>query len=399
MSSRADDPIPVAADVGLLSPVSAGTAVEAITGDAAVVAALVRAEAALVRALVETKLAPASAVAAARALDGAEINARELALTATEGGNPVIPLVRMLREVAGAEHAAWVHYGATSQDILDTALMLVGSEVAWRIGADLTRLASTLATLADQTRSVPMVARTLTQQALPTTLGMRVAGWLAGIHDAVRLIRTCTTLPVSLGGPVGTASTYGADGPAVLDAFARLLGQRATVTSWHTRRTPVLALAGALTVAGEACGKIAADLLVMSQAEVGEAHEGTGGPSSAMAHKANPAQSVLVVSAARQLPALGSVVAGSAAAEQERPAGAWHAEWQPLRGMLRLAGGAVERTADLMEAVRFDEEAMRRNLDQLVGRVGKDDTWVASHVEHVDVWVDRVLAQQEEVFA
>ncbi len=399
MSSRADDVSEQVADVGLLSPVSAGCVAEAVTGDRAVVAAMVRAESALVRALVETKLAPGSASAAATAIDGAEVDARELALAATEGGNPVIPLVRQLRDVAGEEHASWVHFGATSQDILDTALMLVGSEVAWRVGTDLTRLASTLATLADDTRSVPMVARTLTQQALPTTLGMRAAGWLTGVHDAVRIVRTCTTLPVSLGGPVGTASAYGADGPAVLDAFARLLGQRATVAPWHTRRTPVLGLAGALTVAGAACGKIAADLLVMSQTEVGEAREDTGGPSSAMAHKANPAQSVLVASAARQLPALGSIIGSSGAAELERPAGAWHAEWQPLRNMLRLAGGAVERTADLMETVRFDQDAMRRNLDQLVGSVGEDDTWVTSHVEHVGLWIDRVLAQQKEVFA
>ncbi|HET6626635.1 MAG TPA: lyase family protein [Nocardioidaceae bacterium] len=397
MSSRAEDFSDVA-DVGLLSPVSAGTVAEAVTGDRAVVAAMVRAEAALVRALVETKLAPDGAAAAARAIDGADPDPRALALAATEGGNPVIPLVEHLRAAAGRDNARWVHFGTTSQDILDTALMLVASEVAWRIISDLTRLAGTLARLAEETRSVPLVARTLTQQALPTTLGLRVSGWLAGVHDAVRVVRTCTALPVSLGGPVGTGSAYGADGPAVVEAFARILGQRAPVASWHTRRTPMIGLATALTVAGAACGKIAADLLVMSQTEVGEAREGTGGSSSAMAHKANPAQSVLVASAARQLPALGAVIGGSAAAELERPAGAWHAEWQPLRMMLRLAGGAVERTADLVSGVHFDHDAMRRNLDQLVDTVGKDEAWVRAHLEHVDAWIDRVLAQHEEVF-
>ena len=397
MSSRAEVPADDSADLGLLSPVSAGTASEAITGDRAVVAAMVRAESALVRALVETKLAPASATAAAEAIDAARADVRALALAATEGGNPVIPLVKQLRAAAG-DDAHWVHFGATSQDILDTALMLVGSEVAWRIGSDLTRLASTLANLVEQNRAVPMVARTLTQQALPTTLGMRASGWLAGVHDAVRVVRTCTTLPISLGGPVGTTSAYGADGPAVVEAFARLLGQRAAVSSWHTRRTPVIGLATALTVAGEACGKIAADLLVMSQTEVGEAREAGGGSSSAMAHKANPAQSVLVASAARQLPALASVIGASAAAEQERPAGAWHAEWQPLRTMLRLSGGAVEHTTDLVASVHFDHEAMRRNLDLLVTTLGEDQTWVTSHIEHVDVWIDRVLSQHGEVF-
>ena len=399
MSLRAEIPADDSADLGLLSPVSAGTAAEAMTGDRAVVAAMVRAESALVRALVETKVAPPSAAAAAEVIESARADVRELALAATEGGNPVIPLVKMLRAAAGDEDAAWVHFGATSQDILDTALMLVASEVTQQIEAGLTELASTLATLVEQNRAVPLVARTLTQQALPTTLGMRASGWLAGVHDAVRVVRTCTTLPVSLGGPVGTTSSYGADGPAVVESFARLLGQRAAVSSWHTRRTPVVGLATTLTVAGEACGKIAADLLVMSQTEVGEAREAAGGSSSAMPHKTNPAQSVLVASAARQLPALASVIASSAAAEQERPAGAWHAEWQPLRTMLRLSGAAVERTTDLVASVQFDHEAMRRNLDLLVTTLGENQAWVTSHIEHVDVWIDRVLTQHGEVFA
>jgi 3-carboxy-cis,cis-muconate cycloisomerase len=228
---------------------------------------------------------------------------------------------------------------------------------------------------------------------------MRAAGWLAGVHDAVRTVRTCTTLPVSLGGPVGTAAGYGDRGPAVLEAYAEALGQRAAVSSWHTRRTPVVGLSTAMTITGEVCGKIAADLLLMSQTEVGEAREPTAGPSSAMAHKANPAQSVLVASAARQLPALASVLAGSAAAEQDRPAGAWHAEWQPLRLVLRLAGAAAERTAVLLPQVSFDHDAMRRNLDLLVKRVGEDDAWVVAQTAHVDVWIDRVLSQHEEVFA
>lgn len=399
ISSRAEVPADDSADVGLLSPVSAGTAAGAMTGDRALVAAMVRAEGALVRALVETSVAPPSATAAAVTIDATDVEARALALGATEGGNPVIPLVKILRTATGDEHAEWVHFGATSQDILDTALMLVASEVTRQIEADLTTLASTLATLVDQNRAVPLVARTLTQQALPSTLGMRASGWLAGVHDAVRMVRTCTTLPVSLGGPVGTASSYGTNGPTVVETFARLLGQRAPVSSWHTRRTPVVGLATALTIAGGACGKIAADLLVMSQSEVGEVRETTGGSSSSMAHKTNPAQSVLVASAARQLPALASVISSSAAAEQERSAGAWHAEWQPLRTMLRLSGAAVERTTDLVASVQFDHEAMRRNLDLLVTALGENQAWVTSHIEHVDVWIDRVLTQHADVFA
>jgi 3-carboxy-cis,cis-muconate cycloisomerase len=397
MSSRADDG--ASADVGLLSPATAGTTVESLTGDHAVVAAMVRAEAALVRALVEVGLAPASATAAADAIDAHPVDARTLALEAAEGANPVIPLVRRLRAAVSDDAATWVHHGSTSQDVLDTALMLVAANAARQVETDLARLAQSLASLCDRTRAVPAVARTLAQQALPTTLGMRVAGWLAGIHDAVRAVRTCTTLPVSLGGAVGTASAYGAAGPDVLAAFAGFLEQTTPVVSWHTRRTPVLQLGSAMVLAGEACGKIAADVLVMSQTEVGEAREGRGGPSSAMAHKANPAQAVLVAAAARQLPATGSVLAASAAAEQERPAGAWHAEWQPLRAALRLAGGAAERTADLVAGLQLDHDALRRNLDRLLQTVGEDEAWVGLHTDHVGTWIDRVLAQHEEVFA
>lgn len=386
------------ADVGLLSPVSAGTAAEALTSDAALVSAMVRAEAALLRALASTGIAPAAVGEAADVVDTLEPDARRLALEAAGGGNPVIGLVRQLRAAVPADLAQWVHFGATSQDIVDTALMVAASDVARRIESDLTRLAEVLARIADEQRAVPAVARTLTQQALPTTLGLRVSVWLAATHDAVRTVRTCTTMPASLGGPVGSAAAYGADGPAVVEAFAAALGLRAPVSPWHVRRTPVVGLATACTITGETCGKIANDLLVMSQTEIGEASEGTAGPSSAMAHKANPAQSVLVASAARQLPGLLSTVAASAAPEQERPAGAWHAEWQPLRTMLRLAGATAERTADLVPQVRFDHRAMRRNLDGLVVAVGKDDGWVREHTAHAGTWIDRVLRQHEEVF-
>lgn len=396
MSRPGDDGLGIA-DVGLLSPVVAGTAVERLTGDRALVAAMVRMEAALLRALVSTGLAPAEAGKAADAVAAAEPDARELALAAAEGGNPAIPLVRQLRAVVDPAQAEWVHHGATSQDVLDTALALVASEVASHVEQDLLRLGDALARLADEHRGLPVVARTLTQQALPTTLGMRLSGWLAGVDDAVLLLRRCTPVPVSLGGPVGTASAYADQGPAVAEALADELGLAVPVTPWHTRRTPVTELAHALATAVAACAKIAADVLVTAQQEVGEVREGQGGPSSAMRHKANPAQSVLVASAGRQAPALAAVLLSSAAAEQERPAGAWHAEWQALRTLLRLAGGAAERTVGLVDALVLDPDAMRRNLDHLRDAVGEDDAWVGRHVAHVDVWVDRVLARHRDV--
>jgi 3-carboxy-cis,cis-muconate cycloisomerase len=313
------------------------------------------------------------------------------------GGNPVVPLVHLVRAAVPPEVAGWVHHGATSQDVLDTALGLVASDVLRQAESDLEKLADCLASLSEATRTVPLVGRTLTQQALPTTLGLRVAGWLDGVLDSIERLRACLPLPVSLGGPVGSLSTYGGDAAAVLSGFAAALGLSVPPASWHTRRTPLLDVAHSLTVTGATCGTIASDVLVMAQTEIGEASEGTGGPSSSMPHKANPTQSVLVTAAARQLPALGSVLAASAVSEQDRPPGAWHAEWQPLRDMLRLAGAAAERTATLVPGLVLDHDAMARNLSQLVGALGRDDLWVTEQTAGAGLWVDRVLARCDEV--
>ena len=390
-------------DQGLLSPVYAGTITESLTGDDAVVQAMLRSEAALLGALAGCGIAPPECAAAAGQVNALEVDTRALSLAAVAGGNPVIPLVALLRSAVPPEVAPWVHHGATSQDIMDTALMLVAADACLRAEADLTTVAEFLAALCERTRSVPVVARTLTQQALPTTLGMRAAGWLAGVHDAVRALRRCTSLPgllpASLGGPVGTASTYGAQGPAVLDAYAAGVGLGSPVASWHVRRTPVVDLVAALMLTGDACAKIAADLLVMGQTEVAEAREGSGGASSSMAHKSNPVGSVLVVAAGRQIAPLVAVVASSGFPEQERPAGAWHAEWASLRQVLRLAGGAAERAAGYLPEVVLDTDAMARNLRMLQAALGEDDAWVTAHVEHTGIWIDRVLAQHREVFS
>jgi 3-carboxy-cis,cis-muconate cycloisomerase len=381
-----------AADVGLLSPVWVGTFAEALTGDRQVLEAMVAFEAALTRALAEHALAPDVAVR------DAGIDVRDLARDAVSPGNPTVPLVAALRAtVPDGQDAGWVHHGATSQDVVDSALMMVSSAVLREVEARLVALARRLAVLVGEHRSEVCVARTLTQQAMPTTLGFRVAGWLAGVHDALAVVRSCLPLPVSLGGPVGTLAAYGASGPDVVASVASDLGLAAPVVGWHTRRTPVLGVATALTAVGQACGRICADLLLMGQTEVGEASDGSGGGSSAMAHKANPTRSVLVVAAVRQLPGLLATLAASGAEGSERPAGAWHAEWQPLRTMLRLAGAAVERTADVAEDVTFDVAALSRNLGLLLAAVGKDEVWAAAQTEHVDVWVDRVLAHHEEV--
>ena len=208
-----------------------------------------------------------------------------------------------------------LHRGLTSQDVVDSALMMVASSVLLQVESDLVVLSERLARLADSRRHVPCVARTLTQQAMPTTLGFRAAGWLAGVHDALLAVRSCRPLPVSLGGPVGHGGRASVSaGPAVVASVAERLGLEAPVVSWHTRRSPVLSLASTLVAVGEACGRMCADLLLMAQTEVGEASDGSAGASSAMAHKANPTRAVLVAAAVRQLPFLLGSVASSGAA-------------------------------------------------------------------------------------
>ncbi|MEV0581111.1 lyase family protein [Streptomyces sp. NPDC050392] len=389
-SPDADTSDRAAADVGLLAPVRAGTAVEAATGDAAYVRALLDAETALVRAQESLGHAPpgtADAVASAAA-DPDRFDARALAVRARSGGNPVIPLAADLTAAVAERSpaaAAHVHRGATSQDILDTAAMLVASRTLRLILADLDRTAGALARTAAEHRDTPMAGRTLTQHAVPTTFGLKAAGWRSLVLDArERLAAVRGALPVQLGGAAGTLAAFaafaepgspdaggaGAAGDdAAADAGAMLVGAYATATGlaapalpWHTLRTPVADLGGALAFTAGALGKLAADVLVLSRTEIGEVSESTGGTSSAMPHKANPARAVLIAAAARQVPALAGILYGALVAEDERPPGAWHAEWQPLREALRTVGGAADAAAALAEGLRVHPGRMRENL-------------------------------------
>jgi 3-carboxy-cis,cis-muconate cycloisomerase len=385
------------ADLALLSPVHVGTPVAEATSDLAVLRALLRSEAALARALHAAGLierTDAEAIEAACSTEGFDVG--DLAARTAVGGNPAIPLVEALRQrVADSSPGAarWVHHGATSQDIVDTALMLVTAQALRLLIDDLRRGAGHTAGLVVEHRDTPMVARTLTQQALPTTFGAKASGWLVALTDAVAAAeRTMAGLPVQLGGPVGILDGYGEHGRDVLDGFADDLGLLAPVLPWHTRRTPVLEVAHALQLASAATAKVAADVLVMSRTEVGELRDTGGGPSSAMAHKQNPVRAVLVAAAGRETPALLSVLAGSAAAEDERPAGAWHAEWYPWRRSLQLAGGAAYRLADLLDELEVDAAAMRRNLDPLVSELGFRAGDLQSSVAAAADCADRALA-------
>lgn len=357
------------ADTSLLAPGWSGSPTAAATGDRAYLRALLDAEAALTRAQAALGLAPVEAADAmgAAAADPAAFDARSLAERARGGGNPVIPLVADLTRAVGEPYGPYVHRGATSQDILDTATMLVAARTLDLLLPDLARTEGALARLAAEHRDTPMPGRTLTQHAVPTAFGLKAAGWRSLVLDARdRITAVRDTLPVQLGGAAGTLAAfaaYGATDPTALPtAYARELGLRAPVLPWHTLRTPVADLAGALAFTAGALGKIAADVLTLSRTEIGEVAEGSGGGSSAMPHKANPVRSTLIAAAARRAPQLAATLYGSLAAEDERPAGAWHAEWEPLRDLLRLTGGAARDAAELTEGLRVRPDAMRAHL-------------------------------------
>ncbi|MBW8793936.1 MAG: 3-carboxy-cis,cis-muconate cycloisomerase [Streptomyces sp.] len=355
-------------DAGLLGPGWSGSPAASATGDRAWLRALLDAEAALTRAQAALGQAPAgAATAATEAADPDRFDVGALAERGRGGGNPVIPLVAELTKAVGAEYGPYVHRGATSQDIMDTATMLVAARTLDLVLADLGRTAQALSRLAAEHRDTPMPGRTLTQHAVPTTFGLKAAGWRSLVLDARdRVARVRESLPAQLGGAAGTLAAfgaYGAEHPEELPAaYARELGLCVPPLPWHTLRTPVADLAGCLAFTAGALGKAAADVLILSRTEIGEVSEGSGGGSSAMPHKANPVRATLVAAAARRAPQLAAVLYGSMAAEDERPAGAWHAEWEPLRDLLRTVGGAARDAAELAEGLRVHPEAMLRNL-------------------------------------
>lgn len=377
MSSELHDP---AVDVGLLSPVSAGH--DASVGDAAVVDALVTAEVALVRALATVGGVDAAAAARVSTAFGWSaagcrdhgVDAATLATSAVAGGNPVIPLVAEMRG-RGVESVA-IHRGATSQDILDTALMLVSRNAIDEVARALDRADHALTTLARENRDTVATARTLTQHAVPTTVGARMAGWVRGIRRAAQRLRTVREeLPAQLGGAAGTlaafADEWGEDAAAALPAaYASELGLAAPEAPWHTLRWPVTELGDALVQAVDAVGKAASDVALLTRPEIGELAEGRGGGSSAMPQKQNPVAAVLIRSAALRAPQLGATLHLAAAlAVEERPDGAWHAEWPTLRELLRLALGAAAQAAALAGGLVVARDAVARNLAASDGRI------------------------------
>ncbi|WP_331725820.1 3-carboxy-cis,cis-muconate cycloisomerase (plasmid) [Streptomyces xanthophaeus] len=381
-------PLPAHLDAGLLSPVRAGTPVEAAVGDAAWLQAMLDAEAALARAQARCGTVPEHAAEIITASARAELmDVRELALAARETANPVVGVVKALTAVVAQrspEAAEYVHRGSTSQDVFDTGAMLVAARALRLITADLRAVAEALGSLAAAHRDTVMAGRTLALHAVPTTFGLKAAGWRQLALDAAeRLERVAHGgLPVALGGAAGTLAGYlqyageDADPATLLDglgaAFAAETGLAEPVLPWHALRTPIADLGAALAHAAGALGKIAADVLVLTRTEVGEVAEPAvagRGASSAMPHKRNPVLATLIRSAALQVPVLATVLVQCLQTEDERSAGVWHAEWQPLRECLRLTGGAAHTAVELARGLTVHAERMRANLGATGGQL------------------------------
>ncbi|MFI7336569.1 3-carboxy-cis,cis-muconate cycloisomerase [Streptomyces sp. NPDC050085] len=359
----------------LFDPGSEDAPAERTTSEEAFLQALLDAAAGLTRAQASLGLAPeAAAAAVTRGAVASSFDVRDLARRARAGGNPVIPLVADLTAAVPAEYGPYVHRGATSQDVLDTALMLVTARTLDTTLVELEVVERELAGLAATHRLTAMPGRTLTQHAVPTTFGLKAAGWRAlalDARDRLRAVRAA--LPVQLGGAAGTlaaSEAYGSrDALALVSAYARELGLAEPQLPWHVLRTPMADLAGASAFTAGALGKIAADVLTLSRTEIGELAEGTGGGSSAMPHKANPVRATLIAAAARRAPGLAATLYGSLTAEDERPAGAWHAEWATLRELLRLVGGAARDAAELVGGLVVRTDVMRDHLSLTGGAI------------------------------
>lgn len=353
-------------DVGLLDP--GRQRAEGITDDAAIVAAMIAVEVAWARAQATTGIIDARhADAIATAAADLEPDIAALAAASEGIGNAVLGVVQLLRSaVTDARAAAALHRGLTSQDVLDTALMLVARDALDHIHGSLVAAVDHLAVLADAHRDAVMTGRTLTQSAVPITFGLKSAQWLHGVLDALEGIqRARASLPVQVGGAAGTLSLAATmtDSPGTLVAqFADNLSLCTPPAPWHTRRTPVTTVADALVTTTDALGVIAADVSLLGRPELGELAEasdtGRGG-SSTMPGKQNPVLSVLLRAGALQAPMLAaSVHLAAGHMVDERPDGAWHAEWPPYRRLLTMTVTAASQAAELLAGLKVNTEVM-----------------------------------------
>ncbi|WP_101949073.1 3-carboxy-cis,cis-muconate cycloisomerase [Mycobacterium sp. 3519A] len=335
--------------------------------DSALLMALVSVESAWLAALVDAGVAPAAARADLTAVVSAG-DAETIAVAAEADGNPVPGLLAVLRQRTGGEPARWLHRGLTSQDVIDTALMLCTRDTLSAVHREIVSQIGTLITLTERHQRDPMVARTLTQPALPSTVGMKIANWLSAVLDAADTVAALPPLPAQAGGAAGTlaATTELTGSPADAVSLSTRLAAAldlAYTGPWHTTRSVLTRIGDALVTCCDAWGHIAADIATGSRHEIGELAEGSGGGSSTMPHKSNPVLSILVRRAALAAPALAATLHTAAAASvDERSDGAWHTEWATMRTLARRTAVAAAHTTELLEGLRIDTDRAAANL-------------------------------------
>lgn len=325
----------------------------------------------------------------APAFDVAAIDRARLVEGARGAGVPIIALVEQLRDQAG-DAAGRVHRGATSQDIVDTALVLVARDSLARAGDALASAADVIAELAVRHRATPVVARTLSQPAEPTTLGALFATWLDAVVSAQEALAALTTtgFPVQLGGAVGTGAAFVRasgrdDAPNLLRAaLAHRLGLADPGRAWHTDRGPMLAIADASARVCAAAGRIGRDLAL--GARDGALRPASGGASSAMPHKQNPVDAVILSANGLRAPGLLATVHAAALSADARPAGEWHAEWQAWRGLLRVTAESADVLAHALADLVVDAPDVHADQADLVAAGSVVDAAVARYRRKAD---------------
>jgi 3-carboxy-cis,cis-muconate cycloisomerase len=334
-------------------------------------------EAALARAEAEVGIIPKEAAVVIASCCQAQLyDIAEIGRRTALAGNPVIPLVAMLTEKVREKDpgaAEFVHYGATSQDVIDTALGALNTAAMGVIRTRMARSCAALASIATEHRSTPAVGRTLLQQALPMTFGLKAAQWLASLLPPAHDLRHAHYDRLQFGGAVGTLSALGDSGPAVAARLCARKGHRLTLgTPWFTSRAVVQSLAADLGILASSFGKIARDIALLMQTEVAEVFEpsapGKGG-SSTLPHKRNPVHTTAIIAIATRTPGLVAAMLAAGLQEHERGVGGWHAEWDTMRELLLLTGAAALHMQTLLEGLEVDTERMRQNLEMTNGLI------------------------------
>jgi len=362
----------------LLAPLLSSAAMRAICDDAATLQHMLDFEAALARAEAATGVIPKAAAAPIGLACRAErFDPAALAEAATRAGNLAIPLVKALTAAVAksdADAARYVHWGATSQDVIDTATMLTLRAAIDALLTDLDRAITGFAGLAAKHRDTAMVARTWLQHALPMPFGLKLAEYAAALHRSRTRLKALreTALALQFGGAAGTLAALGDKGLAVAQALADDLKLPLPDAPWHTHRDRIAEAASVLAILCGTCGKIARDISLLMQTDVGEAYEPAGegrGGSSTMPHKRNPVASASVLAAAAMAPNLAATIFAAQVQEHERSAGPWHAEWPTLPTLLLVTSGALGATVDIAEGLEVDAARMRANLDTTHGLI------------------------------